>query len=234
MEPKITSYAGMLDQSGFKRWRKYQRLRGAHHYDAEDVSYLMSKPSFYFRDYEMIESGAKLTCEDEAVLSEIFCGQYVETLDFDNDDFGTFEKRIIRIRRIESLTSINYLVTTPWRLKGKSNATKFKIREEKRSAMSSEEEADLLQHIGFILDKLSATGFFRCGRTGLEIYHEVEARIRWSPCLRPRYVKQVLYQQIGKGSLSLKASQGQLQFHEVQLTPIRNYTGNVPVILVKT
>ena len=214
MEPKITSYAGLLDQSTFKQWYKYQKLRAAHRYDAEDVSFLMSKPSFYFRDYEMMETGAKLTCEDEAVLSEIFCGHYVETLSFDDDDFGIFEKRIIRIRRTESLTSIDYLVATPWRLHGKSKATKFKIREEKDVIMSEEEEAGLLQQIGFILDKLLATGFFRCGRTGLEIYHEVEARIRWSPCLRPLYVKQVLYQQINARNLSLKTHHNQLHFQE--------------------
>ncbi len=228
MEPKVTSYAGLLDQSSFKQWYKYQKLRAVHRYDAEDVSFLMSKPSFYFRDYEMMETGAKLTSEDEAVLSEIFCGQYVETLDFDNDDFGTFEKRIIRIRRTESLTSIDYLVTTPWRLNGKNEATKFKIREEKGCIMSSEEEADLLQQVNFILDKLSTVGFFRCGRSGLEIYHEMEARIRWSPFLRPRYVKQVLYQQMSIGRLSLKASHGQLRFQESQPNPIRNSTGNVP------
>src|SRR5690606_11950013 len=165
MEPKITSYAGLLDQSTFKQWYKYQKLRAAHRYNAEDVSFLMSKPSFYFRDYEMMETGAKLTREDETVLSEVFCGQYVKPLDFDNDAFGTFEKRIIRIRRIESLTSIDYLVATPWRLKGKSKAAKFKIQEEKGRIMSNEEEADLLQQISFIVDKLSATGFFRCGRT---------------------------------------------------------------------
>lgn len=227
MEPKITSYAGLLDQSGFKQWYKYQKLRAAHRYNAEDVSFLMSKPSFYFRDYEMLETGAKLTCEDEAVLSEIFCGNYVETLDFDKDDFGTFEKRIIRIRRTEGLTSIGYLVATPWRLKGKSEVAKFKIQEEKGVIMS-EEEADLLQQIGFAVDNLSASGFFRCGRTGLEIYHEVEARIRWSPCLRPLYVKQVLYQQMSTSNLSLKASHGQLWFQETQLNPIRNSIGNVP------
>ena len=229
MEPKITSYAGLLDQSCFRQWYMYQKLRAAYRYDAEEVSFLMSKPSFYFRDYEIMETGAKLTREDEAVLSEIFCGQQVRSLNFANDDFGVFEKRIIRIRRTESREAIDYLIVTRWRLKEKSKTAKFKIREEKRETMSSEEEADLLQQIGLILDKLLTTGFFRCGRSGLEIYHEVEARIRWSPCLRPRYLKQVLYQQISAGHLSLKASQGQLHFHEVQLTPIRNYTGNVPV-----
>ncbi|MFB2119062.1 hypothetical protein [Parapedobacter sp. 2B3] len=229
MEPKVTSYAGLLDQSGFKQWYKYQKLRAAHRYDAEDVSFLMSKPSFYFRDYEMMETGAKLTCEDDAVLSEIFCGQYVEILDFDKDDFGIFEKRIIRIRRTESLTTIDYLVSTPWRLNGKSKAAKFKIQQEKGVIMSREEEADLLQQVSFILDKLSSAGFFRCGRAGLEIYQEVEARVRWSPCLRPRYVKQVLYQQLSAGRLYLKANHGQLRFQEAQLNPIRNSTGNVPV-----
>src|SRR5690606_18708066 len=166
MEPKITSYAGLLDQSTFKQWYKYQKLRAAHRYDAEDVSFLMSKPSFYFRDYEMMEAGAKLTCEDETLLSEIFCGRYVETLSFGDDDFGIFEKRIIRIRRIESLTSIDYFISTPWRLKGRSKPTKLKIHEEKGVIMNEEEEADLLRQISFALDKLSADGFFRCGRTG--------------------------------------------------------------------
>lgn len=214
MEPKITSYAGMLDQSSFKQWYKYQKLRAAYGYDAEEMSFLMSKPSFYFRDFEMMETGAKLTYEDEAVLSEIFCGQHVQALEFDIDDFGAFEKRIIRVRRTETTTSIDYLLITPWRLKGRSNAANFKIHEEKRITVNDEEKGSLLQQIGFILDELSSTGFFSYGRTGLEIFHEVEARIRWSPGLRPLYVKQMLYQQLSKGSLSLKAHHNQLHFQE--------------------
>ena len=213
MEPKITSYAGLLDQSGFKQWYKYQKLRAAYRYDAEEVSFLMSKPSFYFRDYEIMETGAKLVYDDEAVLSDIFCGQDVGVLDFADDGFGVYEKRMIRIQRVESLAVIDYLITTPWRLKGKSKAARFKIHEEKWGIISDEEGGNLLQQIGFALDKLLTAGFFRCGRSGLEIYQEVEARIRWSPYLRPRYIKQMLYQQIGKGSLSLKASHGQLYFH---------------------
>lgn len=56
MEPIVTSYAGLLDQSGFKQWYKYQKLRAAYGYDAEEVSFLMGKPSFYFRDYEMMKT----------------------------------------------------------------------------------------------------------------------------------------------------------------------------------
>lgn len=214
MEPKTTFYAGLLDQSAFKQWYKYQQLRAAYRYDAEDVSFLMSKPSFYFRDYELMETGAKLTGEDEALLSEIFYGQHAEAPNFNADDFGKFEKRIIRIQRIESLTAIDYLVSTPWRLKGKSKAAKFRIQEEKGVIMNEEEEADLLQQIGAILDKLSATGFFCLGRTGLEIYHEVEACIRRSPYLRPWYIKQVLFQQMSTGKLSLKTSHGRLRFQK--------------------
>lgn len=216
MEPKITSYAGLLDQSGFRQWYKYQKLRAAYRYDAEEVSFLMGKPSFYFRDYEMMETGAKLTVDDEAALSDIFCGQQVQTLDFADDDFGIFEKRIIRIRRTESPEAIDYLITTPWRLKGKSNPARFKIREEKWGIISGEEEADLIRQVGHALDKLLTSGFFRCGRSGLEIYHEVETRIRWSPCLRPGHVKQAAYQKISADRLSLKANDGLLYFWDTR------------------
>ena len=221
MEPIVTSYAGLLDQSGFRQWYKYQKLRAAYGYDAEEVSFLMGKPSFYFCDYEMMETGTKLTFEDESALSAIFCRQQVETLDFADDEFGVFEKRIIRIRRTESAEAIDYLITTPWRLKGKSKAARFKIHEEKRGVKNGGEEAELRRQIDLMLDKLLSTGFFRYGRSGLEVYHEVEARSRWSPYLRPRYVKQAAYQKISADQLSLKANNGQLYFQGTKLNAMQ-------------
>ena len=226
MEPIVTSYAGLLDQSGFKQWYKYQKLRAAYGYDAEEVSFLMGKPSFYFRDYEMMETGAKLTFDDESALSEIFCNQRLETLDFADDDFGVYEKRIIRIQRTESLEAIDYLITTPWRLKGRSNPARFKIREEKWGTISGEEETDLRRQVSHALDKLLTSGFFRCGRSGLEVYHEVEARIRWSPYLRPRYVKQTAYQKISADQLSLKANNGLLLFQDAWLNAMLSSVDN--------
>ena len=68
-----------------------------------------------------------------------------------------------------------------------------------------------------ILDKLLSSGFFRYGRSGLEVYHEVEARSRWSPYLRPRYVKQAAYQKISTDQLSLKANNRLLHFQDTWL-----------------
>src|SRR5690606_16772578 len=144
MEPKVTSYAGLLDQSGFKEWYKYLKLRAIHRYDAEEVSFLMGKPPFYFKDYEMLEVRSKMTNKDQTALSEIFEGQRTEQMDFEKDDYGAFEKRIIRVRRTEDGAAINYLITVPWKILGKSNTAKLKIREEKRIA-GGEEETDMLR-----------------------------------------------------------------------------------------
>jgi len=213
MEPKTTSYAGLLDQSAFKQWYKYLKSRAIYRYETEEVSFLMSKPPFYFRDYEIMEIASKMTTEDQTVLSEIFHDQRTEQLDFEKDDYGTFEKRIIRVQSTEDVTRISYLITVPWKILGKSKTAKLKIQEEKR-IVNSEEEIDMLRKVGQISDKLLTIGFFRCGRVPLDIYREVEERMQWSPVLRPKYVKQVLYQQINAGNLSLKTHHNQLHFQE--------------------
>lgn len=211
MELKVTSYAGLLDQSGFKQWYRYLKLRVMHGYQMEEVSFLMSKPPFYFRDYEMLEIRSKITNEDQLLLMEIFQGQRMKLMDFNEDDYGSNEKRIIQIRRSESMTAIDYLITIPWTIKG--NTGKLKIREEKQLA-SVKEETETLQKIEHIVCKLLTAGFFRTQRMALEIYRELEEHSQWSPHLRPVYVKQVLYQQISEGTLSLKMNHDQLWFQK--------------------
>lgn len=221
MGPKVTSYAGLLDQSGFKEWYKYLKLRTMHRYDAEEVSFLMGKPPFYFQDYDMLAVRSKMTDEDQTALSEVFEGQRTEQMDFDKDEYGAFEKRIIRVRRTEDKAAINYLITVPWKIPGKSKTAKLKIREEKR-IVNDKEEHDMRRKIGYVLDKLWSIGFFCCGQAPLDIYREVEERMEWSPTLRPKYVKQVLYQQINVGNLFLMTSQGQLCFNDRRLDLMQN------------
>ncbi len=213
MELKKTSYAGMLDQNGFRQWYKYLKFRTIHRYETEEVSFLMSKPPFYFRDYELLAAGAKITCEDQVVLAEVFRGQWIEQLDFCKDDFGTLEKRIVRVRQEESPGEIGYLITLPWTIKGKDKASELRLIEKKR-AVVTEEEKKIRGDIGITVDRLMVCGFFRSGRLALEVYHEVEERCRWSPQLRPRYVKEVLYQQISTRNLTLKMRQGRLHYQE--------------------
>ncbi|WP_257666687.1 hypothetical protein [Parapedobacter tibetensis] len=223
MKPQVTSYAGMLDQSSFKQWYTYQKLCANHQYDAEEVSFLMSKPPFYFRDYAMLASGSKLTFDDTHILSEIFHGPWPKQLDFDKDDLGMFEKRIVRIKLIGKPSAIQYLITIPWTIKGKGNVGKLSFREEKR-VITSEDENEIRQHIELYLNKLIRYDFFRLGRPALEVYREIEERCQWSPLLRPLYVKQALYQQISTGKLTLKMHCGQLHYQYCG-TDFLNYFG---------
>lgn len=213
MEPKVTSYAGLLDQSGFKQWYKYLKLRAMHQYEMEEVSFLMGKPPFYFRDYEMLEIRSEITSEDQLLLMEIFLGQKVKLMDFKEDDYGSNEKRIIQIRRSEDITSIDYLITIPWTIKGKRNPGKLKIREEKRLE-NIDEEIEIFRKIEHIMRRLLTTDFFNSRRTALNIYQTIEEYTQWSLHLRPAYVKQVLYREISNGTLSLRMKQDKLWFQK--------------------
>jgi len=212
MEPQVTAYAGMLDQSCFKQWYGYQKMRIDHHYEAEEVSFLMSKPPFYFRDYEMLSAGSKLTCEDQHVLSEIFHRQWIAHLDFEKDDSSVFEKRLVRVRQVANPKDIVYHISIPWTVKG--NASKLTMRQEQLT-LTAEEENEIRMRIELALNKLAMLGFFRSNRLALEIYHEVEERCQWSSHLRPAYVKDALYQQIGLKNLILKTKQGRLYFQDI-------------------
>lgn len=209
-----TSYAGMLDQNGFKQWYKYLKLRIAYRYQMEEVSFLMSRPPFYFRDYEMLAVGARITFQDEAILSKIFHQQKItEQWNFDKDHYGVSEKRVIRIRREESLKEITYFITIPWTIKGNDSASKLRLCKRRRT-ITTEEESEIRNDIGVSIDGLVMQGFFRCNRSALDVFHAVEEGCQWSPLLRPAYVKEALYQQIGLNNLFLKTVSGQLLFQE--------------------
>lgn len=204
----------MLDQSGFKQWFTYQKLRIDHQYEPEEVSFLMGKPPFYFRDYSMLSSGAKLIPEDIHVLSELFPGPRPHQLDFHKDeDFGTFEKRIIRVKQVNRDNEIRSYIKIPWTIKRKENLKDLTLCEEKRK-ITTEEENELRQQVKVALHDLIVYRFFRLGKSGLEIYHEIEERCLWSPILRPAYVKDELYGRIGLNRLSLTTKQGRLQYQE--------------------
>jgi hypothetical protein len=211
MEPKITSYAGMLDQSDFKQWYKYVDFRIAYQYSSEEVSFLMSKPPYYFSDYEVISSASRLTADDLGVLSDIFSGSTPKQLELGEDDFGHFEKRIVRVRRVEEPKQIYFAITIPWKIEKGPKSIKF---HEQKRRINIGEMAEIRLRCNDAVHQLLALGFFRYGRLVLDIYREVEERCRWSPQLRPAYVKQALYQQINAGKLTLKMHLGQLHFRE--------------------
>lgn len=213
MNPKIISYGGMLNQSDFKQWYKYLKLRATYEYEVAEVSFLMSKAPFYFPDYERLETNAKITDDDQAVLSAIFPGHWSKQFDFYKDDFGTQEKRIVRVRQEETPTQIVYYIAIPWKIKDKDDASKLRVLEKKRE-IAIREENNLKSNIERVVDKLIRYGFFRAHRFALDIYHEVEERCKWTPQMRPRYVKEVLYQQVTSGNLTLKMCSGQLRYQE--------------------
>ena len=213
-KPKVISYAGMLDQSGFKQWYTYQKLRAHYQYTPGEVSFLIGKPPFYFEDYTMLSSGAKLTLEDIHVLADLFRGPWPQQLDFHKDeDFGVFEKRIIRVTQTEGDQKIQSRITIPWVLKRKEKHNDLTLSEEKR-LVTTEEANEIRRQIEKALNALIRHRFFCSGRPPLAVYHEMEERCQWSPYLRSAYVKDVLYQQIGSSNLSLKTVNGQLYFQE--------------------
>ncbi|WP_257670672.1 hypothetical protein [Parapedobacter tibetensis] len=214
MEPKITSYAGMLDQSDFKQWYKYVDFRIAYQYTSEEVSFLMSKPPFYFSDYEVISSASRLTADDLGVLSGIFSGSMPKQLELNEDDFGLFEKRIVRVRRVEEPKQICFAITIPWTIKKGQKSIKF---HEQKRRINIAEMAEIRLRIQQTLDRLFKLGYFRCGRTALDIYRTAEERCRFSPILRPLYVKEGLYRLINAGSLTLKMKNDYLRFQEPHL-----------------
>lgn len=204
----------MLDQSGFKQWYTYQKLRTDHQYEPEEVSFLMGKPPFYFQDYSTLSSGVKLTPEDIRVLSELFPGPRPQQLDFHKDeDFGTFEKRIIRVKQVNRDNEIRSYIKIPWTIKRKEDVKDLTLREEKL-IITTEEENELRRQVEVALNDLVGYRFFRLGKSGLEIYHEIKERCLWSPILRPAYVKDALYGRIGSNRLSLTRKQGRLYFQE--------------------
>lgn len=211
MEPKITSYAGMLDQSDFKQWYKYVDFRITYQYTTEEVSFLMSKPPFYFADYEIISSAARLTNDDLDVLSDIFSGSTPKHFELGKDDFGHFEKRIIRVRRVEEAKQICYAITIPWKIEKGPKSLRFL---ERKRHINIAEVAEIRRRCERAVSRLGMVGFFRQGRFALDIYREVEKQVRWSSQLRPLYVKQALYQQINAGKLTLKMNLGRLHFYE--------------------
>ncbi|GGG81458.1 hypothetical protein GCM10007415_12640 [Parapedobacter pyrenivorans] len=211
MEPKITSYAGMLDQSDFKQWYKYVDFRIAYQYTAEEVSFLMSKPPYYFSDYEIISSASRLNNDDQDVLSDIFNGSTPKQLELGEDDFGHFEKRIIRVKRVEEAKQTGFAITIPWKIEKGPKQLSFL---ERKRRISISEIVEIRLRCEQAISRLIALGFFKQDRLALDIYREVEKRCRWSPQLRPLCVKQVLYQQINAGKLTLKMYLGRLHFRE--------------------
>jgi len=211
MKSIMTSYAGMLDRSGFEQWYNYVRQRTSYGYEMEEVSFLMSRSPFYFPDFERLEVGTKITPEDETVLSEIFREPYVGKLTFDKEQGGTFEKRMIRVWLEENSGKISYRIAIPWKIKGQENIGHLKLREEKRN-VTAKEESEIRHRVGLALNKLIQGSFFRCNRPVLEIYNEVEERCQWPSCLRPAHVKRALYQELGAGNLLLRTVNGRLSF----------------------
>ncbi|WP_028298157.1 hypothetical protein [Olivibacter sitiensis] len=214
MEPILTSYAGMLEQSEFKQWYRYLNCRISCQYTPEEVSFLMSKPPYYFSDYEMFASSPKLRQNDITLLNQIFSGIEGGTIKFASEDIDVFEPRIISVRHKAERNRSLYHISVPWivldRSKEKLNLTEFK--------KDTGTKADLIR----FLPKLQKTmggmlsrSFFRHGRLGYDIYREVEYRCRYSPLLSPMLVKDVLYKLIGAKKLSVTNRNGQLHYQEM-------------------
>ncbi len=211
MEQQPITYAGMLDQSGFKQWYGYQKMRIEHQLEPDEVSFLMGKPPFYFRDYALLAPGAKLTCEDQHVLSTLFQHNSSTAIEFEKDDTSILEKRLVRVRLKPKTSAIVYQIAVPWAVKGTGNPNKLTMRQE-RWIPTPAEEAELRKQVDYAVKKLCRGNFFHPFKPALAVYLEVARNCKWLAGFRPAYVKEALYRQIGMRTLSLKTMNGQLVY----------------------
>lgn len=134
---------------------------------------------------------------------------------FQEDDYGYYEERLVRLMIEQGAIGKTYQLVIPWEFKlGKNAPSKppltFQEWDEKLDLLTA---SDSFQHIRRELEKLWSNGCFQRGVTSVELYRSVKESASSKMTIKPRHVKQAIYLLIQRGQVIVRRENERFMFY---------------------
>lgn len=215
IKPKpIKTYAGMLSQQELAQRYSYLHARIEAGYTAEELSFLIGRAPYYFKDYESMEDGALLKDQDQEMLAHIFKGTLIEAISFEKDEFyGYCDKRLVRVILFEDMDRRYYEIRHPWLTRNKKRKTNEAIRVyECLKKMIPKQKEKTNRELKYLVTRLCQRGFFKEPKLPWDIFVEVKKLVSRNVLVCPVDLKEVLYAALAEGKILMKTIAGRMHY----------------------
>ncbi|SHG07197.1 hypothetical protein [Pedobacter caeni] len=214
MNEQTHRYSGLVSQEEFNMRFGFSKSRIALGYTQEEVSFLMGKHPYFYCEYEEM-NGCNISDQDKVLLSAIYKAPFSAPLNFEPDDYGFKQKRLIKGARIFNDGIYCHTLTHPWQIiidkekRIKENKPiKFK---ELPFRIEQHQQVDAISEFRAILTDLLDCSFLRSPRHPLNIYEQIRLNY-FNPILRPRFLKQVIYELMAKNILQMRTIENKIHY----------------------
>ncbi|WP_316801607.1 hypothetical protein [Pedobacter frigidisoli] len=208
-------YSGLMTQSEFTIRYQCCISRIASGYTQEEVSFLMGKQPYFYRDYEELNDGVKLHDNDKLALKAIFHSTSDVELNLIPDPYGFHEKRAIRGIKTYQAGKIQYCLIHPWDVVNKKKGTKENSRityEEYDYIIPDDARLEIINKYKTAVMKLLERSFFKYPQQPVDIYTHLKFS-RFDPMIKPLFVKLAVYELMASKHLHMKTIENKIHYH---------------------
>lgn len=214
MNEQTHRYSGLVSQEEFNIRFGFSKSRIALGYTQEEVSFLMGKHPYFYCEYEEMNAG-NISDQDKALLSAVYKTPFSAPLNFEPDDYGFKQKRLIKGVRIFNDGIYHHTITHPWFI---IIDKEKKIRENKPInfkelpfRIEQHQQKDAVNEFRALLTDLLESSFLNSPRHPLHIYEQIRLHY-FNPILRPKFLKQVIYEFMSKDKLQMRTIENKIHY----------------------
>lgn len=207
-------YSGLVTQSEFTIRYQCAISRIASGYSQEDVSFLMGKQPYFYRDYEELNDGVKLHDNDKLALKAIYNSTSDAELNLIPDPYGFHEKRAIRGIKTYQAGKIQYCLIHPWDVVNKKKGTRENSRityEEYDYTIPGHSTSDIINRYKKAILGLLEISFFKYPQQPIDIYTHLKFS-RFDPMIKPLFVKLAVYELMASKHLHMKTIDNKIHY----------------------
>ncbi|TYR38115.1 hypothetical protein FXV77_02200 [Sphingobacterium phlebotomi] len=210
------SYSGMMYANDFKQWYTYLKKRLDNEWSAEDLSFLLGKPPYYYADFERMYKVGDFLAKESILLDRIYRSSCTEKMVFYKHPFEVPEERLVRLTVKEDKICRYYEISLPWEfdLKKASLSQPSLVLEEWKKDGNIQMESDMLLHVRLELEKLLKYNFFKVRQTPIDIFERIKKTELYHHRIRPQHVKQGIYLLIQQAKIVVRSNGDRYCFYE--------------------
>lgn len=215
MNEELYKYSGLASQEEFNIRYGLSQLRISLGYTQEEVSFLMGKHPYFYREYEEMKDGCDISDQDRLLICAIYKSSFISPISFERDEYGFKQKRLIKGVRNFKNGIYYHSLTHPWLI---ITDKERRVRENipiqyKELPFCIEQDCimDALNEFRRILSDLLDGSFLRSPRLPLHIYEHIRL-YHFNPILRPVFLKQAIYECIAKKVIQMKTIENKIHY----------------------